>query len=64
MAPIPWRSSEAEAALKGNEISEAVAARAGEAAVRKAQPLSGNGYKAQLARTAVKRAILEAAQGA
>ena len=64
VAPIPWRSPEAEAALKGNEVSEAVAARAGEAAVRRAQPLSGNGYKAQLARTAVKRAILEAAQGA
>jgi xanthine dehydrogenase YagS FAD-binding subunit len=64
VAPIPWRSQEAEAALKGNEVSEAVAARAAEAAVRKARPLSGNGYKAQLARTAVKRAILEAAQGA
>ena len=64
VAPIPWRSREAEEALKGKEVSEEVAAGAGAAAVRKAQPLSGNGYKVQLARTAVKRAILEAAQGA
>jgi xanthine dehydrogenase YagS FAD-binding subunit len=65
VAPIPWRSPEAgEALLKGIQISEETAMAAGQAAVRKAQPLSGNGYKVQLARTAVKRAVLLAAQGA
>ena len=64
VAPIPWPSPEAEAALKGKAVTEEVAAQAGKAAVGKAQPLSGNRYKVQLARTAVKRAILEAAQGA
>ena len=65
VAPIPWRSREAEEALlKGTQISEETAMAAGLAAVRKAQPLSGNGYKVQLARTAVKRATLLAAQGA
>jgi len=63
VAPIPWPSPEAEEALNGKTISEQVAAEAGEAAVRKAQPLSGNRYKVQLARTAVKRAILQAAKG-
>jgi xanthine dehydrogenase YagS FAD-binding subunit len=63
VAPIPWRSREAEAALIGKTISEATAQAAGEAAVSKAKALSSNGYKIQLARVAVKRAILDAARG-
>lgn len=63
VAPIPWRSPEAEAAIVGKTISEATAQAAGEAAVSKAKALSGNGYKIQLARVAVKRAILDAARG-
>ena len=63
VAPIPWRSREAEAALVGKTISEATAQAAGEAAVSKAKALSNNGYKIQLARVAVKRAILDAARG-
>lgn len=63
VAPIPWRSPEAEAALVGKPISEATAMAAGDAAVSRAKALSGNGYKIQLARVAVKRAILDAAQG-
>jgi len=61
VAPVPWPSPEAEAALVGKTISEEVAAEAGNAAVAKAKPLSQNGYKVQLARVAVKRAILQAA---
>ena len=63
VAPVPWRSPEAEAALVGKPISEETAMAAGEAAVSRAKALSGNGYKIQLARVAVKRAILDAAQG-
>ena len=63
VAPIPWRSPEAEAALVGKTISEATAQAAGDAAVSKAKALSSNGYKIQLARVAVKRAILDAARG-
>ena len=62
-APVPWRSAEAEAALAGKAITEAVAQAAGDAAVAKARALSGNGYKVQLARVAVKRAVLAAAGG-
>ena len=63
VAPIPWRSAEAEAALAGKTITEDVAKAAGDAAVTNAKSLGRNGYKIQLARVAVKRAILEAARG-
>ena len=63
VAPVPWRSSEAEKALAGKTVSEAVAIEAGKTALSEARPLSKNGYRVQLARVAVKRAILLAAQG-
>ena len=63
VAPIPWRSTEAESALVGKTINEEVAQAAGNAAVANARSLSHNGYKIQLARVAVKRAILAAAKG-
>jgi xanthine dehydrogenase YagS FAD-binding subunit len=63
VAPVPWRSPEAEAALAGKAVSEQVAAAAGDAAVSNAKPLSGNAYKIQLARVAVRRAVLAAAGG-
>jgi xanthine dehydrogenase YagS FAD-binding subunit len=61
VAPVPWPSPEAEEALKGKTVSEEVAEEAGRAAVSKATPLSKNKYKVQLARVAVKRAVLLAA---
>jgi len=60
VAPIPWRAPEAEHALAAHPINAETAAKAGEAAVHGAHPLSGNKYKVQLARVAVKRAILAA----
>lgn len=63
VAPIPWRSGEAEQALMGKAITEEVAQAAAEAAVSKATSLGRNRYKIQLARVAVKRAILEAVRG-
>jgi xanthine dehydrogenase YagS FAD-binding subunit len=63
VAPVPWRSQEAEAALVGKAVSEESAKAAGDAAVANAKSLGRNGYKIQLARVAVKRAILEAAKG-
>ena len=61
VAPIPWRSKAAEAALVGKSLNEATAIAAGEAAVSEAKPMSGNAYKVQIAKTAVKRAIMNAA---
>jgi xanthine dehydrogenase YagS FAD-binding subunit len=64
VAPTPWASPEAEEVLNGKAFSEALAAKAGEAAAAKAQPLSNNKYKVQLVRTAVKRALTRAVKGA
>lgn len=61
VAPIPWRSPSAEKALAGKTITEETAAAAAEAALEGARPLRENGYKIQVAKTAVKRAILRAA---
>jgi xanthine dehydrogenase YagS FAD-binding subunit len=60
VAPVPWRSQPAEQALTGKPINAETAAAAAEAALRDARPLSRNGYKVQVAKTAVKRAILRA----
>ena len=57
VAPTPWLSPEAVAALIGRPVSEASAAEAGAAAVASATPLSGNEYKVQLTQVAVKRAV-------
>jgi xanthine dehydrogenase YagS FAD-binding subunit len=61
VAPVPWVSPEAAEVLQGKALTADLAAAAGAAAVRNAKPLSHNGYKVQLTRVAVKRAILKAA---
>ena len=47
--------------MVGKTVNEDVAQAAGNAAVANAKSLSHNGYKIQVARVAVKRAILAAA---
>lgn len=64
VAPTPWVAAGAASALSGKSITEDVAAQAGEAAAQGASPLSGNAYKVQLVKTAVKRALMEAAKKA
>jgi xanthine dehydrogenase YagS FAD-binding subunit len=64
VAPAPWRAEAAEKALAGKSLSESTAEEAAKAAVSDASPLSGNAYKVQLARTAVKRALLAASKSA
>jgi len=61
VAPIPWRSPEAEAVLKGKAITPELAEQAGKAAVAKAQPLAQNAYKVPLTQATVKQAVLKAA---
>jgi xanthine dehydrogenase YagS FAD-binding subunit len=63
VAPVPWPSPEAEQALRGQAINHNSAGRAAEAALKNARPLSQNAYKIQLAKVAIKRAILKAASG-
>lgn len=60
VAPTPHRAVGAETALVGKTLSEALAKAAGEAAVVGATPLPGTTYKVQLARVAVRRALMQA----
>jgi xanthine dehydrogenase YagS FAD-binding subunit len=62
VAHKPWRSREAEAALAGKPVSEETFRRAAEAALRDAMPLSHNGYKVELAKRAVVRALMRASK--
>ena len=61
VAPVPWRSAPAEASLTGKTMSEEAAMAAADAAVTGVKPMTQNAYKVQIARTAVKRAIMKAA---
>jgi len=63
VAPVPWLSPEAAQALQGKTIDERVSGDAATAALKNARALSHNAYKIQLARVAVKRAILKAGSG-
>jgi xanthine dehydrogenase YagS FAD-binding subunit len=60
VAPIPWRSREAERALAGAILDRAVASSAADAALGDARPLPHNTYKVAIARALVRRAILRA----
>jgi xanthine dehydrogenase YagS FAD-binding subunit len=60
VAATPWLAAAAGSSLVG-PVNEAGAMRSAEAAVQGAKPLSGNGYKIQMVKAAVKRAILAAA---
>lgn len=63
VAPVPWLSNEAAQAITGKTISAETADAAGAAAVANAKSLGRNKHKIQLARVAVKRALLQAAKG-
>lgn len=60
VAPVPWVANDAARLLIGQTLNGDTAGAAADAAVAKATPLSMNEYKVQLARTAVKRALLKA----
>jgi len=59
-APVPMRVSEAEELIKGKAPTEEVAEQAACIAVEKANPLSMNAYKIQIAKNLVKQSILAA----
>ncbi len=61
VAPMPWVAADAERFLKGKAIDPGIIREAGEAAVLGAKALSQNGYKIQLAKVAVQRALRAAA---
>ena len=57
VAPTPWRSAEAEAALEGQKPDAAVFARAAAAALAPARPLKHNAYKIPLAQGLLRDAL-------
>lgn len=57
VAPTPLRLRAAEDAVRGRQLSEEVAAQAGEAAIGGVRPLAHNGYKVALLRNLVTRAV-------
>lgn len=56
-APVPWRSKEVEQEILGKRLDEKTIARAGEAAVKKAEPLPKNGYKVPLLRAVIEEEL-------
>jgi xanthine dehydrogenase YagS FAD-binding subunit len=61
VAPLPWRSRDAEAILEGHEPSPDLARHATHAALAGAQPLAQNAFKINIAQALVPRAILAVA---
>ena len=53
----PWRSREAEQALQGQEANGSVFRKAADAAMDGAKPLANNGFKIELAKRAIVRAL-------
>ncbi|MBV8935166.1 MAG: FAD binding domain-containing protein, partial [Alphaproteobacteria bacterium] len=62
VATKPWRAREAEAALKGRAIDENSVRQAAEAAFAGARTDGENGYKPELGKRTLARALLQAAQ--
>ncbi len=60
-APTPYRSVQAEEAMTKNEINQANAAAAADAAMSVARPLSKNGYKVPMFKSIIKEAIVSVA---
>lgn len=61
-APVPWRSSEAENALRDRRLDAAVIAEAASAAVADARPLAKNGYKVPLFEGMLREELAKAQQ--
>jgi xanthine dehydrogenase YagS FAD-binding subunit len=61
IAPVPWRSREAEAVLEQHVPSAELAMQATEVLLAPAQPLSYNAFKIDIARALVPRAVMAVA---
>lgn len=57
VAPTPYRSKAAEAVLEGGRPGDDLAARAAQAAIADAKPLTQNAYKVTLAKVELERAL-------
>ena len=61
---VPWRSREAEHVLEGQAANETTFRKAAEAALKDAQPASENGFKVELAKRCIVRALTVSTQSA
>ena len=57
IAPFPFRAAEAEAQVRGRRLTDAVIEAAATAVVARARPLTMNGYKVDVTRALVQRAL-------
>ena len=57
-APVPWRIPEAEAVINGVRLDADTAAKAADAALKKAEPMSQNAYKVPLFRAVINQELL------
>jgi len=60
VAPIPWRTPKAEAALVGKPLNNEVLAATAKIALEGSRPLEKNAYKIPLTQTLVRRALAKA----
>lgn len=63
VAHKPWRATEAEKFLIGQPVDVAIFTQAANIALEGAKPLAHNGYKVELAKRAIRRALTVSAQG-
>ncbi len=61
VAPIPWRSHEAEAELVGKKLDAKTIDRASTAAVSKAKPMAQNSYKVDLTKQLLAKSLFQVA---
>ena len=57
-APVPWRSAEAEKAVRGSRLDRSRVARAAEAAIKDAEPMEQNEYKIPLFRGLIEQQLM------
>ncbi len=59
-APVPWRSADAENAVRGKQLDRNRAAQAAEAALKHADPMEQNAYKIPLFRHLIEQQLISA----
>jgi xanthine dehydrogenase YagS FAD-binding subunit len=59
VAPVPWQVAEANRFLEGRVVNDDVATQAASLVLRKAAPLSSNGYKLPIARALIRRSLTQ-----
>ena len=62
VAPIPWRSDDAEREVEGRSLDATTIESAARAAIAGARPLAHNEYKVALVKQLVRSALTELAQ--